>query len=100
MLTHDATIAMPPQPTWYRGREAVATFLRAGAFAAGTRWRLLPVTANGQLAFGEYRWNETAERFVGEAGLGPTRSETPIARNPPFPGPGRLAPFGILGRTG
>ena len=59
MLAHQATIAMPPQPTWYRGRDAVATFLRVVAFAPGTRWRLLPVSANGQLAFGEYRWNET-----------------------------------------
>ena len=67
MLAHEATIAMPPQPTWYRGRDAVEKFLRAIAFAPGIRWRLLPVSANGQLAFGEYRWNEAAKRFVGRA---------------------------------
>ena len=67
MLAHDATIAMPPQPTWYRGRDAIETFLRSVALAPGLRWRLLPARANGQLAFGEYRWNETTKRFVGRA---------------------------------
>ena len=34
MLAEDATIAMPPMPTWYRGRDAVAAFL--------ARWPLAP----------------------------------------------------------
>jgi RNA polymerase sigma-70 factor (ECF subfamily) len=67
LLAHDAIVAMPPQPTWYQGREAVATFLRTVALAAGKRWRLLPVSANGHLAFGEYLWNDTAARFAAEA---------------------------------
>ncbi len=67
MLADDVTIAMPPRPTWYRGRNAVATFLRSVALSPGTRWRLVPVTASEQVAFGEYRWNATTERFVGEA---------------------------------
>ena len=29
MLADDATLAMPPRPTWFRGRDAIATFLRA-----------------------------------------------------------------------
>jgi RNA polymerase sigma-70 factor (ECF subfamily) len=98
MLTHDATITMPPQPTWYRGRDAVATFLRAVAFAAGTRWRLLPVTANGQLAFGEYRWNETAERFVGEAVMVLTLADALIADITAFRGRERFAEFGLRER--
>jgi RNA polymerase sigma-70 factor (ECF subfamily) len=64
MLAEDAVIAMPPMPTWYRGREAAAVFLGEFAFAArwsGSRFvagerrvRLVRTRANGQLAFGAY----------------------------------------------
>ncbi len=95
MLTDDATIAMPPQPTWYRGRDAVATFLRTVALAARNRWRLLPVTANGQLAFGEYRWNEATGHFVGEAVCVLTLADALIVDITAFRGPGLLANFGL-----
>jgi RNA polymerase sigma-70 factor (ECF subfamily) len=42
MLTDEATIAMPPMPTWYRGREAVAAFLARFPLAPGLRWRVVP----------------------------------------------------------
>jgi RNA polymerase sigma-70 factor (ECF subfamily) len=58
MLTEDATFTMPPLPTWYRGRAAIAAFLTR--FALQDRWRMLPTRANGQLAFGCYAWD--AER--------------------------------------
>jgi len=64
MLTEDALIAMPPMATWYRGRDAVAWFLRGWPLAAGSRWRLLPVGANGQLAFGHYIWNEATGGYL------------------------------------
>jgi RNA polymerase sigma-70 factor, ECF subfamily len=54
MLTDEAAITMPPIPTWYRGREAVGGFLRRRPLARADRWRLLPTSANGQLAFGFY----------------------------------------------
>jgi RNA polymerase sigma-70 factor, ECF subfamily len=54
MLAEDATFAMPPLPTWYRGHDAIAAFLTR--FALLDRWRLLPTRANGQLAFGAYAW--------------------------------------------
>src|SRR5439155_1457525 len=64
MLTEDAVLAMPPIPTWYRGREAVGAFLGAWPLAAGLRWRLLPLRASGQLAFGHYLWEEARQAFV------------------------------------
>jgi RNA polymerase sigma-70 factor (ECF subfamily) len=64
MLTEDATISMPPRPSWYSGREAVAVFLEVAAFAPDKRWRLVPARANGQLAVGEYIFNEGEGRFV------------------------------------
>jgi RNA polymerase sigma-70 factor (ECF subfamily) len=64
MLTEDALIAMPPMAAWYSGREAVAAFLRGWPLATGRRWRLLPVGANGQLAFGHYITDEATGRYV------------------------------------
>jgi RNA polymerase sigma-70 factor (ECF subfamily) len=52
MLAEDATFSMPPLPTWYRGRAAIAAFLTR--FALQDRWRLVPTRANGQLAFACY----------------------------------------------
>jgi RNA polymerase sigma-70 factor, ECF subfamily len=54
LLTEDATIAMPPRPSWYRGRLAVCDFLRAGPCAAQRRWRRIQTRVNGQLAFAVY----------------------------------------------
>ena len=57
LLTDDVTITMPPCPTWFQGRDAVADFLTAFPFAGdGRRVRLVPTQANGQPAFGSYRW--------------------------------------------
>jgi RNA polymerase sigma-70 factor, ECF subfamily len=55
LLAEDATFAMPPLPTWYRGRDVIAVFLTR--FALRDRWRLVPTRANGQLAFGAYAWD-------------------------------------------
>jgi RNA polymerase sigma-70 factor (ECF subfamily) len=63
MLTEDARITMPPLPSWYSGREAVATFLRALPLSAAKRWRLVPTSANAQPAFGAYLWDEAAGIF-------------------------------------
>ena len=62
MLASDGALTMPPLPTWYRGREAVAAFLKADVMR-DKRWRLVPARANGQLAFGNYRWSEERETF-------------------------------------
>jgi RNA polymerase sigma-70 factor (TIGR02960 family) len=61
LLTEDATFAMPPLPAWYDGRENVARFFGERVFA--TPWRLVPMRANGQLAFACYILEPGAERF-------------------------------------
>jgi RNA polymerase sigma-70 factor (ECF subfamily) len=64
LLTEDAVGTMPPIPTWYRGREAVAEFLASWALAgADRRTRLLPTWANGQPAFGGYRWSKENDAY-------------------------------------
>jgi RNA polymerase sigma-70 factor (ECF subfamily) len=95
MLAHDATIAMPPRPTWYRGQAAVASFLRAVALAADKRWRLVPVNANGQPAFGEYLWNGRTQNFVAEAVTVLTIADHLIADITSFRRPDLFAQFGL-----
>jgi RNA polymerase sigma-70 factor (ECF subfamily) len=51
LLTDDAWLAMPPAPHVYRGRDAIAAFLRASAAYRGWHYELAPVRLNGQPAF-------------------------------------------------
>ena len=67
MLAQDAKLVMPPLPTWYRGRDQVAVFLGGGLLAGATRWRVIPVRANGQLAFGLYAWDKERQAFLPRA---------------------------------
>ena len=57
MLAEDVTLTMPPMPTWFAGRAAVAGFFGRLPLRASRRWRLLPVGANGQVAFAHYGWD-------------------------------------------
>ena len=54
MLTDDATHAMPPTPTWFSGREAIAAFYAAEPLSGERQWRHLPTRVNGQPAVGCY----------------------------------------------
>jgi RNA polymerase sigma-70 factor (ECF subfamily) len=63
LLTADATIAMPPTPTWYRGRDAITAFLVAGPISGRVRWRHVSTSANGQPAVGCYVWDPESRSF-------------------------------------
>jgi RNA polymerase sigma-70 factor (ECF subfamily) len=65
-LAQDAVFAMPPEPTWFRGRDAIAEFLRATPMREHYRWRVIPTSANGQPACAHYIWNEQRDAFVPE----------------------------------
>jgi RNA polymerase sigma-70 factor (TIGR02960 family) len=62
MLAADARYSMPPLPQSYRGRDEIRAFLLRGPLRS--RWRFLPTTANGQLAFGTYMWDHAAGAYV------------------------------------
>jgi RNA polymerase sigma-70 factor (ECF subfamily) len=64
MLTDDATMTMPPMSTWFRGREAVAAFLRTRPFGGRRRWRAVATHANGQLAVAQYLWDDEQQTFI------------------------------------
>jgi RNA polymerase sigma-70 factor, ECF subfamily len=64
MLAEDATFAMPPLRTWYRGRDAVALFLAGWPLSGAWRWRIVPARANGQPALAFYTWDPEAESYL------------------------------------
>ncbi|MBN2624418.1 MAG: sigma-70 family RNA polymerase sigma factor [Acidimicrobiales bacterium] len=54
LLHEDATLSMPPYALWLQGREDVRWWMEVpGAECAGSR--LVPTSANGMPAFGQYR---------------------------------------------
>src|SRR5262249_41014245 len=55
MLTDDATFSMPPRPNLYQGRAAIGAFLAAVPLSGRSRWRHVPIRANGQLSLGAYQ---------------------------------------------
>jgi RNA polymerase sigma-70 factor (ECF subfamily) len=60
MLAEDATFSMPPVPTWFRGRDDIATFLNR-QFDEGrvlsSRWRFEATSAGGHAAMVGHRRN-------------------------------------------
>ncbi len=65
MLAQDAVFAMPPEPTWFSGREAIGAFFAAVPLAPEMpRHRLMPTWANGQVAFGDYSWDAERNEFA------------------------------------
>jgi RNA polymerase sigma-70 factor (ECF subfamily) len=53
LLTADVSVAMPPIPLEYQGRDVVARFY-ASVMRRGGQYDLVPTRANGQVAFGVY----------------------------------------------
>ena len=64
LLAEDASMAMPPIPTWYAGREDVVAFLRATPMAGDVRWRVLETSASGQVGLAYYLWDDDEEAFL------------------------------------
>jgi RNA polymerase sigma-70 factor (ECF subfamily) len=102
LLKEDATLSMPPVPSWYQGREAIRRLLLAVLFPPGVqkRWRLSPTRANGQPAFAVYRANEAAGSYRAFAiqviTLDASRRDLPqIASVTAFLGPELVTSFGL-----
>ena len=75
LLAEDATFAMPPYPTWRRGREAIAeSWLMPGGPPPWLRYA--PARANGQLALGTYRIARGSGRASSPSRSTCSRSET------------------------
>jgi len=55
LLKEDATVSMPPSPSWFAGREAIRAFTAEHIFVRPNTWRLVPTRANAQPAFALYQ---------------------------------------------
>jgi RNA polymerase sigma-70 factor (ECF subfamily) len=94
LLREDVALEMPPAPAWFAGRDAVLRFLAAHALDAPGRFRLVPVMANGQPAFGAY-WRGDDGGYEADAVVVLTVTATGIARIVTFRDPGLFAGFGL-----
>jgi RNA polymerase sigma-70 factor, ECF subfamily len=95
MLADDARMTMPPQPSWYLGRDAIATFLRRWPLSPDKRFRLRPISANGQPALAGYIWDEQANAFEAEGILVLTFREDRIEEVTAFRTPEVFPFFGL-----
>jgi RNA polymerase sigma-70 factor (ECF subfamily) len=64
LLAEDVEMSMPPYAEWYRGRRAVGDFLAMTPLRPGRRWRVEPVTANGQPGISFSIWDERVGAFL------------------------------------
>ncbi len=64
LLAEDATFAMPPLASWFRGTESLRTFLAGWPLSGAWRWRPVATRANGQPALAFYAWDEEAGAFL------------------------------------
>jgi len=55
LLRADAVLEMPPFPTWFAGRDHIGQFLASQVLGEPDMYRLVPLSVNGQPAFGGYR---------------------------------------------
>src|ERR1700729_309157 len=54
LLREDAVFEMPPEVTWFAGRELIGRFLRSQVLTEPGRFQMFPLTANGQPALAAY----------------------------------------------
>jgi RNA polymerase sigma-70 factor, ECF subfamily len=63
LLREDAVLEMPPQTTWFAGREQVGRFLASRVLTEPGIFTMVPAAANGQPAFAAYlRGNDGVHR--------------------------------------
>ena len=88
-------MTMPPQPSWYDGRDAVGAFLARFPLAADRRSRLRPTSANGQPALAAYWWSDELAAYEGESILVLTLRDNRIEEITAFRDPGVFTRFGL-----
>jgi RNA polymerase sigma-70 factor (ECF subfamily) len=73
LLTDDAFVAMPPDPFWCAGEDAIGRFLRERIEIRGVPWRFVAVGANLQPAYAYYflEDNEWVQRGMFVVGVRP-----------------------------
>jgi RNA polymerase sigma-70 factor (ECF subfamily) len=94
VLRADVELEMPPIPTWFTGRTAVAGFFAANVFGRAGNWRMMPTRANGQPALAAYQ-RSTDGQYHAHALHVLTVLGDHVSRIVAFLEPGLLARFGL-----
>ncbi len=96
LLTEDAWLTMPPATLEFQGAEAIGGFLRdIRTWRGPRRYRLVPVRANGQPAFGCYLREGSAGVFEAHGMMVLTLEGDRIAALTRFVDNGNLGRFGL-----
>jgi RNA polymerase sigma-70 factor (ECF subfamily) len=95
LLAEDARMTMPPQPSWYQGRDAIDIFLGLWPLAPGKNFRLLPISASGQPALAGYMWDEGRGVFEPESIVVLTLRADSIEEITAFRTPALFSLFGL-----
>lgn len=93
LFTRDAVYDMPPYPVWYQGRESIHHHLAEVCPIGPGEMRLIPVSANGQPAFGTYWRRDGVYRAFGLVVL--TLTADGISRSTTFLDTTVFAKFGL-----
>ena len=94
LLREDAVLEMPPSPTWFAGREAIALFLTTRVLGQPGDFRLVRVAANGQPGFAAYL-RDTGGQYRAHAVQVLTLDGAGITRVVSFNQPELFAMFGL-----
>ena len=94
LLREDAVLEMPPQPTWFAGRDQIGRFMAARVLCRPGDFRLIPTTANGQPALAAYL-RDRGDVLRAHAIQVLTVASSGVTRIVSFNDPGLLAVFGL-----
>jgi RNA polymerase sigma-70 factor (ECF subfamily) len=95
MLAEDARMTMPPQPSWYQGRDAIDVFLGRWPLAPKNRFRFMTIAASGQPALAGYIWDEETGAFEPECIVVLTLRDHNIEEITAFRNPELFLRFGL-----
>src|SRR5260370_36430756 len=94
LLREDAVCEMPPESTWFTGRELIGRFLKSRVLSEPGRFQMIPTAANGQPALAAYiRGHDGVYRAHSICVL--TIAASRVARVTSFNDPGLFATFGL-----
>jgi RNA polymerase sigma-70 factor (ECF subfamily) len=94
LLRDDAVVEMPPVPTWFAGREMVATFFESQVLGQPGDFRMFPTAANGQPALAAYQRGRDGAHHAHAIQVF-TITGSGVARIVSFNDPGLFTIFGL-----
>ena len=94
LLREDAVFEMPPEETWFTGRELIGRFLRSQVLTEPGRFQMIPVAANGQPAVAAYMRGHDGG-YCAHAICVLTIAASRVTRVTSFNDPGLFATFGL-----